>query len=224
MFHVKLSTGLISEATGIEDIDVALLARSERYCTLLLEANRRISLISRGGDEQSEVLRQFLISLAPLRVIPSGVVVDWLDIGSGGGFPAIPLAIFRPRIRFVLAESVAKKAFFLERTVEALDLGNVRVRNQRIGFGRLNGFSHDDRNDWLSIKAVTDWEETLSWGSALLRPGGSLLTYKANAPNTDEMLAIRDNGFELFHTIDLSSFFDDTDLRVFLLKADTGAN
>jgi hypothetical protein len=45
------------------------------------------------------------------------------------------------------------------------------------------------------------------------------LTYKANGPDTDETLAIRDHGFELLHTIDLSSFFNDTNLRIFLLKA-----
>lgn len=216
---MKLSPGLISEVTGLKEIDRGLLARSERYCDLLLDANRKINLLSRGGDQQLEVTRQFLISLASLRLVPVNGSCRWLDIGSGGGFPSIPLAIFRPKIAFTLAESVAKKAFFLERTAEALDLPNIEVTHKRIESGvRLGNCIGDQCFDWLSVKAVTDWEETLRWGSSFLRPGGHLLTYKSGGPSTDETLAIRDYGFELLHSIDLSSFFEDTHVNVFLLK------
>jgi len=216
---VKLSPGLISEVTGLKEIDIESLERSERYCALLLEANRKINLLSRGGDQRLEVIRQFLISLASLRVVPANGSCRWLDIGSGGGFPSIPLAIFRPKISFLLAESVAKKAFFLERTAETLELPNVEVAHKRIESGvRLGNCVDDECFDWLSVKAVTDWEETLRWGSSLLKPGGHLLTYKSGGPTTDETLAIRDHGFELLHTIDLSPFFQNTQLQIFLLK------
>jgi hypothetical protein len=75
-----------------------------------------------------------------------------------------------------------------------------------------------DRFDWLSIKAVTDWHESLRWGQAFLKEGGSLLTYKAGRPTTDETLAIRDLGFELSHTIDLRDFFAFTEIKVLILK------
>ena len=216
---MKLSPGLISEVTGLKEIDLLFLERSERYCTLLLDANRKINLLSRGGDQQLEVARQFLISLASLPVIPADGPSRWLDIGSGGGFPSIPLAIFRPQVSFVLAESAAKKAFFLERTTEALQLPNVKVVNTRIVPGvKLGNCVDHECFDWLSVKAVTDWEETLRWGASRLRPGGYLLTYKTNGPDTDETLAIHDYGFELLHTIDLSSFFNNTHLRIFLLQ------
>jgi len=216
---VKLSSGLISEVTGIKEIDRGFLELSEKYCALLLDANRKINLISRGGDQRLEVTRQFLISLASLRLVPADGRPRWLDIGSGGGFPSIPLAIFRPKISFVLAESAAKKAFFLERTAEALRLPNVVVVNTKItSTTRLGNSLGDGYYDWLSVKAVTDWEETLRWGTVFLRPGGYLLTYKADGPDTDETLAIRDYGFELLHAIDLSSFFNDTGLRIILLK------
>ena len=216
---MKLSPHLISEVTGIKEIDRVCLERSERYCALLLDANRKINLISRGGDQQKEVARQFMISLASLRVILANGLPRWLDVGSGGGFPSIPLAIFRPQMSFVLAESAAKKAFFLERAAEALGLPNVEVVNTRItSVTRLGNCLGDEYYDWLSVKAVTDWEETLRWGTAFLRAGGHLLTYKADGPDTDETLAIRDYGFEMLHTIDLSSFFNDTRLRIILLK------
>lgn len=216
---MKLSAGLISEVTGLEEIDEELLTRSERFCALLLEANRKINLLSRGGDQRIEILRQFMISLASLRVVPTNGSCRWLDIGSGGGFPSIPLAIFRPKISFLLAESVAKKAFFLERTAETLELSNVEVIHKRIAPGvRLGNCAGDECFDWISVKAVTDWEETLRWGSSLLKRGGHLLTYKSGGPTTDQTLAIRDHGFELLHTIDISSFFNNTRLKIFLLK------
>lgn len=217
---MKLSPNLISEITGIKEIEQKFIERSERYCDLLFEANRKINLLSRGGDQRLEISRQFLISVASLPVVPANGPCRWLDIGSGGGFPSIPLAIFRPAISFLLAESVAKKAFFLERTSETLKLSNVQVVHKRIESGvRLGNCNGKECFDWLSVKAVTDWEETLRWGAAFLRPGGHLLTYKSGGPSTDQTLAIRDHGFELLHTIDLSSFFDDTYLKIFLLKS-----
>jgi 16S rRNA (guanine527-N7)-methyltransferase len=216
---VKLTPNLITEVAGIKDIEPPLLTRSEQYCALLIDANKRINLFSRGGDQQREVTRQFLISVASLPLIPQSENTRWMDIGTGGGFPSIPLALFRPKIKFVLVESVAKKAYFLERTAEKLALANVTVINERIRTGsQLANCVGEDCYHWLSVKAVTSWEETLKWGTAFLSQGGRLLTYKADAPSTDETLAIVDNGFELIHTIDISQFFQDTNLRIFLLR------
>ncbi|MBD3297825.1 MAG: hypothetical protein GF341_04150, partial [candidate division Zixibacteria bacterium] len=144
----------------------------ERYCTSILNANHRINLISRRGDQPIEVTRQFLISVAALSVIPDGHHQWWLDIGSGGGFPAIPIAIFRPNIHFVLAESVAKKAYFLERTVEELGLHNISVVHRRVSPEHHELHPESGKFNWLSIKAVTDWDESLRWGCSFLNPGG----------------------------------------------------
>ena len=189
-----------------------------RFCNAILNANRHINLISRGGDQPLEVTRQFLISVATLKAIPDDASSWWLDIGSGGGFPAIPISIFRPRIQFVLAESVSKKSFFLERTTEELHLDNVRVVNRRVAPEETGLHPEGERFDWLSIKAVTDWNESLRWGQAFLKPGGSLLTYKTGKPSADETMAIRDMGFELTCTFDLSEFFNFTVIKVLILK------
>lgn len=217
MFHVKLAPGLISEVTGINNIDQSVIDRAEQFCAQLLDANKRINLISRAGDQPIEVLRQFLISIAALPAIPDDSDGWWLDIGSGGGFPAIPVALFRPRMHFVLVDSMAKKAFFLERTVEAVPVPNVRILNTRVE-PKTRLHPEGDKFDWLSVKAVTDWEETLRWGNAFLREGGSLLTYKTGTPPADEMLAIADHGFELHHTFDLSGFFDFTKIKILILR------
>lgn len=222
MFHVKLAPGLISEVTGINNIDQLVVDRGEQFCALLLDANKRINLISRAGDQPLEVLRQFLISIAALPAIPDDGEGWWLDIGSGGGFPAIPLALFRAKMHFVLADSMAKKAFFLERTVEAVPVPNVRIINTRVE-AKTKLHPRGEKFDWLSVKAVTDWEETLRWGNAFLKEGGSLLTYKTGTPSADEMLAIADLGFELHHTFDLSDFFDFTRIKILILRRVAGS-
>lgn len=222
MFHVKLAPGLISEVTGINNIDQSVIDRAERFCAQLLDANKRINLISRAGDQPIEVLRQFLISIAALPAIPDDTQGWWLDIGSGGGFPAIPLALFRSQMHFILVDSMAKKAFFLERTIESIPIPNVLILNTRVE-PKTRLHPKGDKFDWLSVKAVTDWEETLRWGKAFLREGGSLLTYKTGAPSADEMLAITHNGFELHHTFDLSDFFDFTMIKIMILRRTAGS-
>lgn len=215
---MKLSPGLISEAAALDRVSDEVMERIETYCTTLLSANRRINLISRAGAQPVEVIRQLLISIAPLSVVPQHEHLWWLDIGSGGGFPAIPMAIFRPNISFVLAESMSKKAFFLERVVEEIQLANVTIANCRVHSEQTDLHPESGEFDWLSVKAVGDWKETLDWGRAFLKPGGYLLTYKAGRPTTAEMRAIKDVGFELHHTFDLSDFFDFTMIKVLILK------
>jgi 16S rRNA (guanine527-N7)-methyltransferase len=194
---VKLAPDLICKAAGIQDIEEKKLALSQRFCDLVLETNRKINLVSRRGNVARQIERQFLLSVAPLGLIPTAEDLRWLDVGSGGGFPAIPLAIFRPDISFVLIESVAKKAFFLERTTEALELPNVSVTNERLAPDGSSRHALPRSFDWVSVKAVAEWETTLLWGRSFLRPRGCLLTYKPRPPCETELVLINSRGFEL---------------------------
>lgn len=105
--------------------------RLAAYLVRLTEANRRVNLISRRSSEQV-VLQQLLPSLAALLVVPSVGAPRVLDIGAGGGFPGIPLAILRPNARVDLVESIRKKCAFLEDTQRGLEIANVAVHCCRI--------------------------------------------------------------------------------------------
>jgi 16S rRNA (guanine527-N7)-methyltransferase len=103
--------------------DAAARERLDRFVSLLLEANAVTNLTSARTPEEVEVHVADSLTIVPY------VRGPLIDVGSGGGFPAIPLAIVTG-IEVTLVESVLKKARFLESVVEALGLP-VRVRAQR---------------------------------------------------------------------------------------------
>lgn len=99
-----------------------------RYGALLLDWNRRINLT--GARTQTEVQAQ-LADAHRLLEIPWDGVGSVVDIGSGGGLPAIPLALALPLVRFTLIEANARKAAFLQHAAGELQLHNVAIATAR---------------------------------------------------------------------------------------------
>ena len=100
-----------------------------RFTDLVRRANRVCSLVSRGdlGElEEKHVVDS--ISLASIIARACGASGVLLDIGSGGGFPAIPVKVVLPTLRVVLVERSERKAGFLQRVVRSLGLEQVEVR------------------------------------------------------------------------------------------------
>ncbi len=215
---MKLVPDLICKAAGIQHIDAKELTLSQRFCEAVLEANRKINLVSRAAETAQTVERQFLLSIAALELIPRDGELRWLDIGSGGGFPAIPLAIFRPDISFVLVESIAKKAFFLERTIETLRLPNVRVTQERLDHRRRAISVPEGAFDWVSVKAVAEWEISLEWGSMYLRPGGCLLTYKPILIRAAESRMLEKHNFKMLSSMALTDRLPEAELHIFIVR------
>ena len=102
-----------------------------QYLALLVEANETTNLtrIVDPDDAWPRHILDALQLLALLGELPPEAKV--LDVGSGGGIPAIPLAIVRPDLQFTLLEATGKKAEFLSSTTHALGLGNVNVVQNR---------------------------------------------------------------------------------------------
>jgi 16S rRNA (guanine527-N7)-methyltransferase len=100
-----------------------------RYLELLLAQNRAFNLTSITDPDEAWTrhIEDSLTLLPELEGVRGAVV----DVGSGGGLPAIPLAIARPDLQFTLVESTAKKARFLESCAQTLALTNVRVESER---------------------------------------------------------------------------------------------
>jgi len=93
-----------------------------RYLALLADANQRVNLVSRRAVED-DLCAHVADSLAGLPLLPPpGSPLRLLDVGSGGGFPAIPILLCRRDIEAVLAESTAKKAAFLSAACAELHL------------------------------------------------------------------------------------------------------
>lgn len=107
--------------------------RNERlafFAQLVAEKNKTVNLISRK-DEENIIENHIFISAYITKFLPEKVT-KFLDIGTGGGFPGIPLAIMRPDLRGVLADSTSKKIDAVKQFIDKLKLSNVIAENARV--------------------------------------------------------------------------------------------
>lgn len=161
-FKLLLSTRVASGAISGEAFH--LLAR---FGQLVYTQIAQLSLVARG-DRTVLYTRHILDSLNPLDIL-SPPPESALDIGSGGGFPGIPLAIVWPRTRITVLESREKKAGFLERAVRELGLRNVTVV-----CARLEEFGHSwtaKPHATLFVRALGNLPEVLRLAERAATPG-----------------------------------------------------
>lgn len=139
-----------------------------RFCELLRAWNKTHSLTSMRKDE--EFNDAVLDSVYPLTFASD--FGSLLDIGSGAGFPAMPLAIVKNDAHFTLCEPLSKKYAFLQFAKLELELDNITVKKNRVE--ELAGMEFD----MISSRAVTNSQTLIDLSSPLLKTGGSWLFYK----------------------------------------------
>jgi len=128
---------------------------------LYIEWNQQINVISRKDIEQL-VLRHFLHSLAIAKFIRFKKHTKILDIGTGGGFPGIPLAIMFPEVEFFLSDSIAKKIKVVNEVSSAIGLTNVRaeaIRAEKI----------KEKFDFIISRAVTAFPKFMTFCNGKFR-------------------------------------------------------
>jgi len=156
-------------------LDPNQLRQFARYTDELLAWNAHTNLTA-ITDRRAIYVRHFLDSLALARFWgpPPATLVD---IGTGAGFPGVPLKILHPPLAVTLIESVGKKAAFLKHLIAILGLEQVRVVT-----GRAETFGHDpgerERYDLATARAVADLRVLAEYALPLLRVGGRLLAPK----------------------------------------------
>jgi 16S rRNA (guanine527-N7)-methyltransferase len=115
-------------------LDARQASQFELYYQDLIEWNKRINLTA-VTDYSSVQTKHFLDSLTVALALPAKEMerpdFDIVDVGTGAGFPGLPLKIVFPRLRLVLIEPTAKKTAFLHHIIDKLQLGNVEVLNTR---------------------------------------------------------------------------------------------
>ncbi len=170
-------------ALRIEELGHRLDARQieafERYLAEIKRVNSQLNLVSHN-DLQRIPTRHFLDSVMPSLkgILPQGDTI--IDIGSGGGFPGIPLGILHPDTSFLLVESNQKKCTFLRQVRRVLSLKNVNVCNVRIE--KLPEFDTDRLYDGAVARAVSSISQLAGWCGCVLKPGGKLICYKGPEP------------------------------------------
>lgn len=166
------------------------LERLGRFLALLLTANERFNLTA-IRDPQSAWIRHVFDSLTLLAVLcelPDGARV--IDVGAGGGLPAIPLALTTPHQHFTLLEATAKKAEFLALAIDRLALTNARVlpiRAEAAGQARSGSDAHRERYDAAIARALAPIRVAAELTSPLVRVGGVVALVKGQ--RADDELA-----------------------------------
>ncbi|GHT09894.1 ribosomal RNA small subunit methyltransferase G [Bacteroidia bacterium] len=117
--------------------------------------NERINLISRK-DIAELYERHVLHSLAIARCVNFAPATSILDVGTGGGFPGIPLAILFPQCRFTLVDSIGKKLLAVAEIAKSIHLQNVDI--QQIRVEKMNA-----KFDFVVARAVSDLQQFLTW-------------------------------------------------------------
>jgi len=158
----------------------------QKYLALLLDWNQRINLIS-PNDEGRIAERHILESLAVLSTWTFPQNASVLDLGSGGGFPGVPLKIMRPDLAMTLLESRQKKTLFLNAAVQELKLSSCRVVNARAEeLAKTSG----EKFSLVIARAVADLKTLWEWSRPLLVSGGALLAMKGGELN-DELQILK---------------------------------
>lgn len=145
------------------DITEAQEAQFAALGALYEEWNTRINVVSRK-DMEHLYTRHILHSLAIAKVCKFEAGAKVIDIGCGGGFPSVPLAILFPDVEFVGVDSIGKKIRVVEGVKEGAKIENLRALNCRAE-------SVGEKFDYVVSRAVTEMARFMPWAWPLLRKG-----------------------------------------------------
>lgn len=162
--------------------------------------NDKINVISRK-DIENIYLRHILHSLAIAKFITFKNGTTVLDLGTGGGFPGIPLSIIFPKTNFILSDSIKKKILVVNEVVKQLGLENVKSE-----WSRAENLNH--KYDFLVTRAVAKMPKIIEWSNGNFNPisindiSNGIIALKGGDV-TEELL-----GIEQKKIVDIKNFFD----------------
>lgn len=150
-------------------------AQFDRYEALLRTWSGRVRLVSRGDRDKIRE-RHFIDSLRVTPFLPCGKI-SLLDLGSGAGFPGVPVKIARPEVKVVLLESARMKGLFLNHLAGELSLDGLSVLTERAE-AACERARHRGRYDIVTARAVGSLRVLWRLSSGFLKKDGELLALK----------------------------------------------
>jgi 16S rRNA (guanine527-N7)-methyltransferase len=154
------------------------------YLGLLAKWNKRLNLTSLSVDPPTdEAIDRLLVEPAVAVHAVETTAVSLVDLGSGGGSPAIPLKIAIPRLKLVMVEAKARKSAFLRDAIRQLGLRDASVENARFEQLLTRPDLHE-ASDIVSVRAVRPDRQLWHPVLAFLKPGGSVFWFGAFGPST----------------------------------------
>jgi 16S rRNA (guanine527-N7)-methyltransferase len=176
-------------ALGLEiSLSEKMLTQFEAFYEMLIETNKTMNLTT-ITEKKEVVLKHFIDSIALSKYINlSGKKV--IDVGTGAGFPGIPLAILYPDTEFVLMDSLKKRLSFIEAVLEKCEMKNVTTVHSRAEDMGQNPI-YREQFDYCVSRAVATLPVLLELCTPLVRVGGNFISYKSELVNEELQKAER---------------------------------
>lgn len=179
------------------------IAKFYNYMNKLLEWNEKINLTA-ITDENEIILKHFIDSLTIEKEIDKNSKI--IDIGTGAGFPGIPIRIIRDDINITLLDSLNKRIIFLEEIIKQLKLNNIRAVHNRVEeFAKIN--NERESYDIAVSRAVAPLNVLLEYMLPLIKVGGKCICMKGSnieeVDNVDNALKILGGKIENIDKINL---------------------
>lgn len=153
------------------------ISQLEQFYQLLSEKNKVMNLtaLAEPQDFLEKHLRDSLLLHRHFQFEPETRLID---VGTGAGFPGIPIAVMEPELTVVLLDSLTKRIHFLEEVIAALDLKNAKVLNSRAESASRQPELRESF-DYCVSRAVSHLNKLSEYCLPLVRPGGYFIPYKA---------------------------------------------
>ena len=147
------------------------------YYEMLVEKNKVMNLT--GITEWDEVLeKHFLDSISLIRVIDLSQNISVLDMGTGAGFPGIPLKIAFPNLQITLADSLNKRVLFLQEVIDALKLEGIEAVHSRAE-DLARDKNYREQYDLVVSRAVANLSTLSEYCLPFVKIGGQFISYKS---------------------------------------------
>lgn len=179
-------------AIGIE-MTLEQAEKFKLYHELLIDRNHRLNLTAVSEDINEAIDRNYLDCISALKFDDMKEVETMIDVGSGAGFPGIPLAIMCPHIRFTLLDALGKRVDFLNEVIDRLGLNAIAIHARAEDGARRPELR--ERFDIATARAVAAVNLLSEYLMPFVKVGGRMLLYKG--PNAGEELEQAQNALEI---------------------------
>lgn len=158
----------------------------ERYATTLVEWNKKVNLTA-ITDPEGVLFKHFADSLLPLTMFEMKENARLIDVGTGAGFPSVPMKLVRRDIRLTLLDSQEKRLNFLRHLCHGLGLDAITVHSRAEDAGRNEQYR--EKFDVATSRAVASMAELAEYCLPLVRVGGVLLALKGSSGREESEVA-----------------------------------
>lgn len=172
----------------------------KKYYELLIDWNTKMNLTA-ITDYNEVLVKHFIDSVSLLKFISVDVLIgkSMIDVGTGAGFPGIPLAILCPNTKFVLLDSLNKRISFLNTVIKECQLENVETIHGRAeDYGQNENYR--EQFDFVTSRAVAELSVLSEYCIPFLKVGGLFVPYKS-IKSDDELEKSKSAAEVLFYTL-----------------------